>query len=139
MNRTMDAGLTGGVALVTGGSRGIGRAIVEMLAAAGMNVTCTYREKAAEAAEVAAAGEQGRITAEKLDVRDAAACTDLVEKVVERYGRVDLLVNNAGVIRDNPLTILEEDDVRVVLETTIEDEAEQFGAPADFIRVTDEH
>src|SRR5881227_766750 len=80
MNRTMDAGLTGGVALVTGGSRGIGRAIVETLAAAGMNVTCTYREKAAEAAAVAAAGEKGRITAEKLDVRDAAACTDLVEK-----------------------------------------------------------
>lgn len=119
MNTMMDAGLTGGVALVTGGSRGIGRAIVETLAAAGMNVTCTYREKAAEAAEVVAAGEEGRITAEKLDVRDAAACTDLVEKVVEKHGRVDLLVNNAGVIRDNPLTILEEEDVRVVLETNV--------------------
>jgi len=104
---------------VTGGSRGIGRAIVETLAAAGMNVTCTYREKATEAAAVVAADEEGRITAEKLDVRDAAACTDLVEKVVERHGRVDLLVNNAGVIRDNPLTILEEDDVRVVLETNV--------------------
>jgi 3-oxoacyl-[acyl-carrier protein] reductase len=114
----MDAGLTDGVALVTGGSRGIGRAIVEVLAAAGMNVVFTYREKAAEAAEVAASG-QGRITAEKLDVRDAAACADLVEKVVERNGRIDLLVNNAGVIRDNPLTILEEDDVRVVLETNV--------------------
>jgi 3-oxoacyl-[acyl-carrier protein] reductase len=66
-----------------------------------------------------AAGEEGRITAEKLDVRDAAACTDLVEKVVEKHGRVDLLVNNAGVIRDNPLTILEEEDVRVVLETNV--------------------
>jgi 3-oxoacyl-[acyl-carrier protein] reductase len=119
MNLTMDAGLTDGIALVTGGSRGIGRAIVETLAAAGMNVTCTYREKAAEAAEVVAVGENGRITSEKLDVRDAAACTDLVEKVVERHGRVDLLVNNAGVIRDNPLTILEEEDVRVVLETNV--------------------
>jgi 3-oxoacyl-[acyl-carrier protein] reductase len=113
-----DAGLSGGIAVVTGGSRGIGRAIVEVLAAAGMNVVFTYREKAAEAAEVAASG-QGRITAEKLDVRDAAACADLVEKVVERNGRIDLLVNNAGVIRDNPLTILEEDDVRVVLETNV--------------------
>src|SRR5437016_9107921 len=119
MNTLMDAGLTDGVALITGGSRGIGRAIVELLAAAGMNVTCTYREKAAEAAEVVASGQKGRIMAEKLDVRDAAACTDLVEKVVERHGRVDLLVNNAGVIRDNPLTILEEEDVRVVLETNV--------------------
>ena len=115
----MDAGLTDGVALVTGGSRGIGRAIVEVLAGAGMNVTFTYREKAAAASEVAAAGQGGRITAEKLDVRDAAACTDLVEKVVERDGRIDLLVNNAGVIRDNPLTILEEEDVRVVLDTNV--------------------
>src|SRR5439155_16657952 len=51
--------------------------------------------------------------------RDAAACTDFAEKVLERHGRVDLLVNNAGVIRDNPLTILEEEDVRVVLETNV--------------------
>ena len=119
MKTMMDAGLTDGVALVTGGSRGIGRAIVEVLAGAGMNVTFTYREKAALAAEVAAGGQGGRITAEKLDVRDAAACTDLVEKVVERDGRIDLLVNNAGVIRDNPLTILEEEDVRVVLDTNV--------------------
>jgi 3-oxoacyl-[acyl-carrier protein] reductase len=76
MNTMMDAGLTDGVALVTGGSRGIGRAIVEILAGAGMNVTFTYREKAAAASEVAGAGQGGRITAEKLDVRDAAACTD---------------------------------------------------------------
>jgi 3-oxoacyl-[acyl-carrier protein] reductase len=119
MSKMMDDGLTGGVALVTGGSRGIGSAIVERLAAAGMKVVFTYREKAAEAGQVAAAGEGGNAAAEKLDVRDATACNDLIEKIVERHERIDLLVNNAGVIRDNPLTILEEDDVRVVLETNV--------------------
>jgi len=114
-----DAGLSDGVAIVTGGSRGIGRAIVEMLAAAGMDVDFTYRENAKAASEVVAAGQGARITAEALDVRDATACGAFVEKVVERTGRIDLLVNNAGVIRDNPLTALEEEDVRVVLETNV--------------------
>lgn len=114
-----DSGLTGSVAIVTGGSRGIGRAIVEILAAAGMDVTFTYRENAAAAAEVAAASEGGTVTAEPMDVREAAACAALVEKVAERTGRIDLLVNNAGVIRDNPLTALEDEDVRVVLETNV--------------------
>jgi len=106
-------------ALVTGGSRGIGRAIVELLASAGMQVTFTYRENAAAAAEVAALDQGGRISAERLDVRDARACSAVVEKVVERHDRIDLLVNNAGVIRDNPVTILEDEDIRVVLETNV--------------------
>ncbi len=114
-----DAGLSGGVALVTGGSRGIGRAIVEVLAAAGMSVTFTYLENAAAAMEVVEANKQFKITAEPLDVRNAGGCSELVEKLVEREGKVDLLVNNAGVIRDNPLTILEEEDVRLVLETNV--------------------
>jgi len=115
----LDAGLSGGVAIVTGGSRGIGRAIVELLAGAGMDVVLTYRENSAAAAEVVAAGQGLRITAEPLDVRDAATCTALVEKVVDRAGRIDLLVNNAGVIRDNPLTALEDEDFRIVLETNV--------------------
>lgn len=114
-----DGGLNGRVALVSGGSRGIGRAIVETLAAAGMVVTFTYRQNAAAAAEVVAAGAPGRILAEPLDVRDAAACADLVEKVVDRMEHIDLLVNNAGVIRDNSLALLEDEDIRVVLETNV--------------------
>ena len=114
-----DAGLTDGVAIVTGGSRGIGRAIVHTLAAAGMNVIFTYRENAAAASEVVEAGPANKITAEPVDVRDAAACSDLAEKVVTREGRIDLLVNNAGVIRDNLLAMLDEDDVRVVLDTNV--------------------
>ena len=115
-----DAGLTDGVAIVTGGSRGIGRAIVEVLAAAGMDVVFTYRENASAAAEVVKAAANGaRITAEPVDSRDSAACAAFVEKVAERTGRIDLLVNNAGVIRDNPLTALEDKDVRDVLETNV--------------------
>ena len=112
-----DAGLSGRVAIVTGGSRGIGRAIVELLAAAGMDVVLTYRQDALAAAEVVAAAKGLKVAAEPLDVRDATACSALAEKVVERAGTIDLLVNNAGIIRDNPLTALEDEDIRIVLET----------------------
>jgi 3-oxoacyl-[acyl-carrier protein] reductase len=114
-----DGGLNGGVAIVTGGSRGIGRAIVQVLAAAGMHVTFTYRENATAAAEVMAGTPGGRVTAERIDVRDAAACTALVEQVIARTERLDVLVNNAGVIRDNLLALLQDQDVRDVLETNV--------------------
>jgi 3-oxoacyl-[acyl-carrier protein] reductase len=121
MNRpsNIDAGLSDGVAIVTGGSRGIGRAIVELLASAGMDVVLVYRQDAVAAAEVVTAAQGLRITAEPLDVRDAAACTAFVDRVVDRTGRVDLLVNNAGVIRDNPITIIDEEELRVVMETNV--------------------
>ena len=115
----MDAGLTGSVAIVTGGSRGIGRSIVETLAAAGMEVVFTYRENAAAAQEVIAANPNAKISAEAVDVRDAAACAAFVEKVVDRTDRIDLLVNNAGVVRDNPLTAFEDKDVQDVLDTNV--------------------
>ena len=114
-----DGGLTDGVAIVTGGSRGIGRAIVEILAAAGMDVTFTYRNNAAAASEVVAAGKGGKVAAEAVDVRESAACTALTEKIFDRTGRIDLLVNNAGVIRDNPLAALEDTDVKDVLDTNV--------------------
>lgn len=111
-----DPGLAGGVAIVTGGSRGIGRAVVEVLSAAGMKVTFTYRENSAAATEVTAAT---KAAGEVVDVRDPAACEALVEKVIGQHERIDLLVNNAGVIRDNLLAMLSEDDVRTVLETNV--------------------
>ena len=108
----MDARLTDKVTIVTGGSRGIGRAIVHVLAGAGMEVIFTYRDQTAAAEVVSSAGDV-RVTGEPMDVRDAAACAALAEKVFDRTGRIDLLVNNAGVIRDNPLGALEPEDVQM--------------------------
>ena len=115
------SGLAGRTALVTGGSRGIGRAIVERLAADGMDVTFLYAGNDAAAREVVeAAGAAGRaVAADRVDVRDPGACVDAVERVIERRERIDVLVNNAGVIRDNLLVALEPDDVRTVLETNV--------------------
>ena len=113
------AGLREGVAIVTGGSRGIGRAIVLMLASCGMDVNFTYRHNATAASEVIAANGGGKIAAAAVDVRDSAACAAFVENLADRTGRIDLLVNNAGVIRDNPLTALDDEDVRIVLETNV--------------------
>jgi 3-oxoacyl-[acyl-carrier protein] reductase len=116
-----DSGLGGKVVIVTGGSRGIGRAIVELLAADGADVTFFFRDNAAAAEEVVAAGRAAdrRITGEQVDVHNSASCAAAVERVVERCGRVDVLVNNAGVIRDNLLALLEDEDVRTVLETNV--------------------
>jgi 3-oxoacyl-[acyl-carrier protein] reductase len=107
--------------IVTGGSRGIGRAIVEMLSSEGADVSFLFREDTAAAAEVVATGQTtGRpITAEQVDVRDAQACALAVERIAERYGRIDVLINGAGVVRDGLLGFLGEDDVRTVLETNV--------------------
>ena len=116
----IDAGLSGKSAIVTGGSRGIGRAITLLLAAEGADVTFFYRD--AEAAEeVIAAGRAAgnAISALELDIRDSKACAAGAEAIAERCGRIDILVNNAGTIRDNPLSAFEDDDVAVVLDTNV--------------------
>ena len=115
------AGLAGKSVLVTGGSRGIGRAIVELFAGEGAAVTFFYRGNAAAAQEVVANAKAAGhdVQSAQVDVTDAAACATAVETFADRAGRIDVLVNNAGVIRDNPLTALDDDDIRTVLDTNV--------------------
>lgn len=114
-------GLEGAVALVTGGSRGIGRAVVEQLAAEGAEVTFFYRVRG-DAAEEVVAGARARaecVAAEQVDVRDAAACDAAVARLAARRGRVDILVNNSGIVRDGLLGLLTDRDVADVLATNV--------------------
>jgi len=115
------AGLAGKAVLVTGGSRGIGRAIVELFADEGAAVTFFYRGNVAAAQEVVEAARTAGhdVHCAQVDVTDAAACAAAVEQFADRAGRIDVLVNNAGVIRDNPLAALDDDDIKAVLDTNI--------------------
>jgi 3-oxoacyl-[acyl-carrier protein] reductase len=117
----IDSGLAGKVALVSGGSRGIGRAVVELFARDGMDVVFFYRGNARAAQEVVAAVQArgGNVEAMQVDVTDASAVATAVDGIVDRRGRIDVLVNNAGIVRDNLLGMLEDEDIRMVLDTNI--------------------
>lgn len=117
----LDGGFADKVVVVTGGSRGIGRAIVELFAAEGADVTFFFQGRQDAADEVVAAAKAvGRkVAAMQVDIRDSAACRDAAEAIAERCGRIDVLVNNAGVIRDNVLVGLEDDDIRTVLDVNV--------------------
>ena len=88
-------GLEGKAAIVTGSTRGIGRAIAAALADAGAGVVVSGRDEAESRRVAAELGERALGVA--CDVRDAAACERLVDRAVERFGRLDILVNNAGI------------------------------------------
>ncbi|GAA4609435.1 3-oxoacyl-ACP reductase FabG [Actinoallomurus liliacearum] len=97
--------LTGKVALVTGGSRGIGAAIAKRLADAGAAVALTYVQAADQAHEVAERIESdgGRAAVIQADLTRPQAATDAVERTVRELGRIDILVNNAGFLTYGPL------------------------------------
>jgi 3-oxoacyl-[acyl-carrier protein] reductase len=109
------------IALVTGGSRGIGRAIAELLASQGHRVAINYVSNEAAAAEAVAAIEAagGTAVAVKGDVGDEAAVDALMADVQERLGPVEVLVNNAGITRDDLLMRMKPDAWDDVMQTNL--------------------
>lgn len=113
--------LTGKTALVTGASRGIGRAIALMLAEAGADVAVNYAGSEAAAAEVAALIEaMGRKAVKvKADVSSTQEVEDMFKLVLETFGKLDILVNNAGITRDNLIMRMKEDEFDQVIATNL--------------------
>ncbi len=118
----MNINLSGKVALVTGASRGIGRAIALALANAGAAVTVNYRENGAMADEVVQEIEKGggKAVCWRADVGDAGQAEGMVEGVASRFGHLDILVNNAGIVRDSLLLQMEKNDWQDVLRVNLE-------------------
>ena len=104
-------GLAGKVAIVTGGSRGIGRAVVDLLSSFGATVVVNYvRDEQAAAATVATAREQGTgAVAIQADVSRLAEANELVNETLERFGRIDFLICNAGIWEGAPVESIPED------------------------------
>lgn len=113
--------LEGKVALVTGSSRGIGKAIALKLAAQGAKVIVNYQKNAAAAQEVVEAikARGGEAVALQADVSKFAEAQALVKAAVETFGRLDILVNNAGTTRDNLIALMKEEEWDVVLNTNL--------------------
>ena len=113
--------LKGNVALVTGGSRGIGRAVCLELARQGAAVAVNYAGNSAAAEETVKLCRALGVEAEafRADVADPAACDALTAAVKERFGRLDILVNNAGIARDGLLMTAKEEDFSQTLDTNL--------------------
>jgi 3-oxoacyl-[acyl-carrier protein] reductase len=109
------------VALVTGASRGIGRAIAATLAQAGATVVINYREQQQAADETVAAiqASGGTALAVRADISDSAEVERLLKTVIDTYGHIDILVSNAGITRDGLLLRMKEEDFDTVVQTNL--------------------
>ncbi len=114
----MQQQISGETALVTGASRGIGAAIADTLAAAGARVIGTATSAAGAEAisrRLAAHGGEGRV----LDVTDGAAVEALIDGIVKQHGTLSILVNNAGITRDQLLMRMRDEDWQIILDTNL--------------------
>ena len=118
--RTLTADLAGQVAIVTGASRGLGKAIALELAANGARVACVARDKeklSQTVAEIVQSG--GTAEAFSCDVKDRTTIDKFVDEVAEKWGRLDILVNNAGVTRDTLLPRMSDEEWDDVINTNL--------------------
>lgn len=115
--------LEGRVALVTGGSRGIGKAVVQALAREGAKVAFVYRSSAEAAEQIVKdlADENCEAFAIQADVASKAEADAVVEQVMEKWEKIDILVNNAGIIRDGLLATMSAEDWQAVIDTNLTD------------------
>jgi 3-oxoacyl-(acyl-carrier-protein) reductase len=104
---------------VTGASRGIGRAIAERLAAGGATVICVARGNNADGTASAIVSSGGKAEAIGADVTDAAAVEALIKSVVDKHGKLDILVSNAGITRDQLMLRMKRNDWDEVLATNL--------------------
>ena len=113
--------LTGRAAVVTGSSRGIGRAIALKLASLGAKVVVDYYHSEDAANEVVKEirAEGGEAIAIHADVKEADQAKELIDSALDAYGRLDILVNNVGITRDTLLMRMKEDDWDIVVETNL--------------------
>jgi 3-oxoacyl-[acyl-carrier protein] reductase len=111
--------LSGRVAVVTGASRGIGRAIATKLAAQGATVVAAARGRNAEATVDAIATAGGTAEVASVDVSDAGAIDALIAGTLERHGRIDILVNNAGIAKDQLMLRMKREDWDAVIATNL--------------------
>ena len=113
--------LEGKTAIITGGSRGIGKAIVEVFAKHGANVAFTYSSssEAAKEIEEEASKESVKVKAYKSDASNFEQAQELAAEIVKEFGSIDILINNAGITKDNLLMRMSEEDFDSVIEVNL--------------------